>query len=212
MRRLAALFVVPALLPGCAMLRPPAQVIVEPTRDWRLIATNSDRDRLRDWRSAFVSGVQAARLSGHAAEVAREGVLLDPDAALGGGPIPSGTYRCRVIKLGAKTTGLLNYVAYPNFICRVRQERDVQGFAKLTGSQRQVGLIFPGDALRQVFLGTLVLGDEERAMQYGRDTERDVAGFIERIGANRWRLIMPKPHFESQIDVMELVPIQQELR
>ena len=39
----------------------------------------------------------------------------------------------------------------------------LQGFAKLTGSQRPVGLIFPGDALRQVFLGTLVLGDETRA-------------------------------------------------
>ena len=60
--------------------------------------------------------------------------------------------------------------------------------------------------LRQVFLGTLVLGDEARAMQYGRDTERDVAGFVERIGPSRWRLIMPRPHFESQIDVMELVP------
>ena len=82
----------------------------------------------------------------------------------------------------------------------------MQGFAKLTGSQRQVGLIFPGDAMRQVFLGTLVLGDEARAMQYGRDPERDVAGFVERIGPNRWRLIMPRPHFESQIDVMELVP------
>ena len=45
----------------------------------------------------------------------------------------------------------------------------LQRFAKLTGSQRYVGLIFPGDAMRQVFLGTLVLGDETRAMQYGQD-------------------------------------------
>jgi hypothetical protein len=57
-----------------------------------------------------------------------------------------------------------------------------------------------------VFLGTIVLGDEQRALQYGRDTERDVAGYVERIGADRWRLIMPRPHFESQMDVMELVP------
>jgi Domain of unknown function (DUF4893) len=61
--------------------------------------------------------------------------------------------------------------------------------------------------MRQVFLGTLVLGDERRAMQYGRDQERDVAGFVERIGPNRWRMLLPRPHFESQIDVMELVPI-----
>ena len=49
-------------------------------------------------------------------------------------------------------------------------------------------------------------GDEARAFQYGRDTQRDIAGFVERIGPNRWRLIMPRPHFESQMDVMELVP------
>jgi hypothetical protein len=43
-------------------------------------------------------------------------------------------------------------------------------------------------------------------MQYGVDKDRDVAGFVERIGPNRWRLVMPRPHFESIVDVMELVP------
>jgi hypothetical protein len=140
--------------------------------------------------------------------VEKEGVLLDPDAALGG-QIPDGTYRCRVIKLGARGAGLLNYVDYPWFSCRVSKDGELQDFAKLGGSQRQVGSLFPGDKLRQVFLGTLVLGDEVRAFQYGRDTERDVAGYVERIGPNRWRLIMPRPHFESVMDVMELVPTQQ---
>ena len=187
-------------------MRPSGAVISSPVRDWRQVATQDDRDRLSDWRGAFVSALAAARASGNAAEIAREGVLLQPDAALGGGPIPNGNYRCRVIKLGAKSAGLLDYVAYPAFACRIRQEKDVQGFAKLTGSQRPVGLVFPGDMMRQVFLGTLVLGDERRAMQYGRDEERDVAGFVERIGPNRWRLLMPRPHFESQIDVLELIP------
>ena len=82
----------------------------------------------------------------------------------------------------------------------------VQSFAKVNGSQRQVGTIFPNDPLRQVFLGTIALGDEQSAMQYGRDRERDVAGYVERVGPNRWRLIMPRPAFESVIDVMELVP------
>ena len=60
--------------------------------------------------------------------------------------------------------------------------------------------------MRQVFLGTLVLGDEREAMQYGQDQARDVAGYVERIGPNRWRLVMPSPAFESQTDVMELRP------
>ena len=193
-------------LAGCAQFQSSPGVVVQPTIDWRSMATLSDRDRLRDWRSAFVDGLRAARAAGHSADLEREGVLLEPDAALGGGPIPNGAYRCRVIKIGAKSEGMLNYIAYPAFDCRIQQAGHVQDFAKLTGSQRQVGSIFPGDALRQVFLGTLVLGDEARAMRYGRDTQRDVAGFVERIGPSRWRLIMPRPHFESQIDVMELVP------
>ena len=203
----AALLLLSFAVAACSALPPTGTVIPYAARDWRTVATEDDRGRLRDWRDAFVAGLKAAHAAGHSDAITREGALLEPDSALGGPPIPNGSYRCRVIKLGAKSPGLLDYVAYPPFACRIRQERDLQGFAKLTGSQRHVGLIFPGDAMRQVFLGTLVLGDEARAMQYGRDKERDVAGFVERIGPNRWRMLMPRPHFESQIDVMELVPI-----
>lgn len=189
-------------LAACA----PSQVVSTRATDWRAVATGADREKLREWRSAFVEGLSEARAAGHGAAIAGEGVLLDPDAALGGGPIPNGLYRCRVIKLGARSPGMLPYIAYPPFTCRVRQEHGLQGFAKLSGSQRQVGLIFPGDALRQVFLGTLILGDETRAMQYGSDPDRDVAAFVERIGEARWRMVIPRPAFESDTDVIELVP------
>lgn len=184
----------------------PKQIVTSNATDWRAAATGHDRERLRDWREAFVEAIAQARGSGHGGAIAAEGVLLEPDAALGGGPIPNGAYRCRVIKLGAKATGMLDYIAYPAFACRVRPDGNVQAFAKLTGSQRPVGRIFPGDALRQVFLGTLVLGDEQRAMQYGTDPDRDVAAFVERIGPGRWRMVMPRPAFESTLDVIELVP------
>lgn len=174
--------------------------------DWRRAATEEDRGRLRDWRTAFIKALTQARAAGHGAEIDREGALLRPDAATGPSPIPNGNYKCRVTKLGAKSPGLLDYIAYPAFDCRIRQERMLQGFAKLSGSQRQVGLIFPDSAIRQAFLGTLALGDEDRAMQYGSDPDRDVAGWIEKIGPNRWRMIMPYPKFESTMDVMELVP------
>lgn len=206
MTRASALLALGLCLASCAEFRPSGSVIPAPPNDWRAVATEGDRERLRDWRDAFVSGLRAARAAGHAGAIAREGALLEPDAALPGGPIPNGDYHCRVIKLGAKSPGLLDYVAYPAFDCRIRPQGELQHFAKLTGSQRPVGLIFPGDALRQLFLGTLVLGDEQRALQYGRDAERNVTGFVERIGPNRWRMLMPRPAFESQIDVLELVP------
>jgi hypothetical protein len=192
---------------GCNVIEQPQGMIPRWTTAWREVATDNDRERLRDWRATFVAALTAARKAGHSAEIAREGALLDPDSALGGGPIPNGMYRCRVIKLGAQASGNLDYVSYPGFTCRVAAERNLQQLDKLNGSQRYDGLIFSGDAVRQVFLGTLVLGDESRALQYSQDATRDVAGYVERIGADRWRLIMPKPHFESQLDVMELVPL-----
>ena len=201
MTRLAAVLICVALA-ACA----PKQVVATQSTDWRAAATSADREKLRDWRNAFVDGLTEARAAGHDREIAREGVLLDPDAALGGGPIPNGAYRCRVTKLGSQSPGMLAYVAYPAFSCRIQQQGHVQGFAKLTGSQRPVGLIFPGDALRQVFLGTMVLGDEVRAMEYGNDPDRDVAAFVERIGEGRWRMVVPSPAFESRTDVIELIP------
>lgn len=193
-------------LSGCAVLTGPRAIIASPGSEWRAIATGADRARLRDWRDAFVEALGKARAGGHAAAIAAEGALLDPDAALGAPRAPNGEYRCRVIKLGAKQPGLLDYVAYPAFTCRIRADGRHRGFSKVSGSQRPVGMIFPGTAMREVFLGTLVLGDESRAMQYGRDPDRDVAGFVERIGPTRWRMVLPRPAFESTLDVIELVP------
>lgn len=184
---------------GCATTQ-----AAPPVRSWQQVATPEDRIRLRDWRKAFTQALEQARAANHGAQIEREGALLDPDAAIGG-PIPNGDYRCRVIKVGAKSPGMLDYVGYPAFKCRIDNGK-TQHFTKLTGSQRHVGRIYPGDQLHQVFLGTMVLGDETQAYKYGRDPVRDVAGWVERIGENRWRLVLPYPHYESLLDVIELVP------
>jgi hypothetical protein len=174
--------------------------------DWRAIATAHDRERLREWRSAWIEGLRKARAAGFGPTITREGVLLAPDAAAEWRDIPDGDYRCRTIKIGAKSDGLLDYVAYPMFDCRVRREDGLVSFAKLTGSQRPIGHLLPTAGNRMIFLGTLQLGDETRALEYGRDRERDVAGIVERIGERRWRLVFPSPHFESMTDILELVP------
>lgn len=174
--------------------------------DWRQIATDSDRHRIRQWRSAWMKGLAQARVGGHAADVAREGVLLQPDAAAQWRDPPEGEYDCRVIKVGSRSGGTLDYVSYPSFTCRIRDEAGMMSFAKLTGSQRPLGMFLPGRGDRMIFLGTLQLGDERRALTYGRDRERDMVGVLERIGEGRWRLVFPYPHFESTIDVLELTP------
>lgn len=205
-----AILAAAAALTACASGTPPeitrSPTMPRATKAWRDIATAMDRDRLRGWRDTFIKAVSAARAAGHADEIAREGALLNPDAALARPAIPNGRYRCRVTKLGAKSEGLLDYIAYQAFACVVGRDGSLQRLDKLSGSQRYVGILFPNDAMRQVFLGTLVLGDELRAMQYGQDETRNVAGYVERIGDERWRLVMPQPHYESLTDVMELVP------
>jgi hypothetical protein len=186
------------LLAGCATAPRSAAILPVPTEN--------DRERLREWRSAFTSALAQAREGGHGEAIGREGALLEPDAALGGG-LPAGTYRCRVLKLGARQAGMLPFLTYPSFTCRVGATvGGVQSFNKQTGSQRHVGVIRPHDQLRSLFLGTLVLGDEQRAMPYGTDSERDLAGWVERVGERRWRIVLPSPRFESLTDVVELVP------
>jgi hypothetical protein len=204
--RPAIILCIAAATAACEVIEQPSGLIPQWTTAWREVISEGDRVRLRDWRKTFEEALTAARNAGREAEIAREGPLLDPDAALAGPGIPNGMYRCRVIKLGAKQPGNLDYVSYPGFTCQVRAERALQRLTKLSGSQRYVGVVFPGDAIRSVFLGTLVLGDERRAMQYRQDEQRDVAGYVERIGPSRWRLVMPQPRFESRLDVMELVP------
>lgn len=175
------------------------------TADWRSMATPADRARLRGWRDAWMSALPAANAA-DASKVRAQGALFNPDFALAGSMPPAGDYRCRVFKLGAKQTGLLDYVEYPYFACRIDDEGEVRSFYKQTGSQRPVGLLFADGDARAIFLGTLLLGDERAPLQYGQDAQRDMIGYVQRVGDERWRLVLPSPAFESQLDVIELIP------
>jgi hypothetical protein len=174
--------------------------------DWREVATEDDRNRLRHWRDTWTEALAQANRS-EAAAITAGGALFEPDTALPGAQPPPGDYACRTFKLGrAAQSGMLDYVAYPAFRCRISESGGRLHFTKLTGAQRPVGTIFPDNGRRMIFLGTLVLGDEARALRYSRDEERDMIGIIERVGDNRWRLVFPHPHYESLLDVIELTP------
>ena len=205
---LAMLAALPLPLAGCASDDDPLpEVAAAPVApDWRVVATPADRSRLREWRTAWTRALTAARTGGYASSLTVEGALLNPDAAIEWQAPPIGLYQCRTVKMGAKADGLLAYVSYPPFDCRIEVQNGLLRFTKLTGSQRPIGLIFPSPPNRMVFLGTLQLGDERLTFEYGRDRTRNLAAHVERIGERRWRLVFPYPHFESLIDIMEIVP------
>jgi hypothetical protein len=176
-----------------------------PNVGWRSVATEDDRERLKNWRDAWVEALRDVADGENAGEIASGGTLFEPDSALADVAPPPGDYSCRTIKLGAQPN-MLDYIAYPPFRCRIVAQGTRLRFIKLTGSQRPVGLLFPDNSRRMVFLGTLMLGDETRAIRYGFDRERNLAGHLERVGPNRWRIAFPYPHHESLLDVIELIP------
>jgi hypothetical protein len=199
------LFVLLALA-GCTRSR---EVVAPPNAErpndtWRSLVTDDDRSRVRKWRDAWTEALAQAQPAS-AAAIAREGPLLDPDTALPGARIPAGDYRCRTIKLGTQS-GHAAFTAYEPRLCRIGAEGTRLHFSVIDGPQRPLGTFFPDTARRMIFLGTLQLGDEALAYRYSRDRERDMVGLLERIGDRRWRLVLPHPHFESLLDVIELVP------
>jgi len=176
-----------------------------PNDNWRSLVTDDDRSRVRHWRDIWTEALAQAQPTS-AAAIGREGALLEPDAALPGARLPAGDYRCRTIKLGARTPGQAVFTVYEPRLCRIGAEGTRLHLTVLDGPQRPIGILFPDSGRRMIFLGTLQLGDEALAYRYSRDAERDMVGLVERIGDRRWRLVLPHPHFESLLDVIEIIP------
>jgi hypothetical protein len=206
-RRFALPLLALLALAGCTRSR---EVVAPPNAErpndaWRSLVTTDDRARIRTWRDAWTEALAQAQPA-YAGAIAGEGPLLDPDAALAGARLPAGDYRCRTIKLGAQSSGHAVFTIYEPRLCRIGAEGARLHLTILDGPQRPIGILFPDTSRRMIFLGTLQLGDEALAYRYSRDRERDMVGLLERIGDRRWRLVLPRPHFESLLDVIELVP------
>jgi len=176
--------------------------------DWRAVATPADVRLLDRLDQAWTQARAEAEASGFADEVQSLGTLADPAAGqVGRLQPPPGDYRCRSIRLGARDQGAggLAYSAYPAFRCRV--ELTPGGdliLQKTTGSQRTRGLLYPDSDRRLVYVGAQAWGDESGFPVYGARTERDQLGVFERIGPQRWRLVIPFPKQESKLEILEL--------
>lgn len=204
-----------ALLGGCATkpkLPPGVHPVVEvgaPSKAnaWKSVATAEDQDRVARLGLAWQEALADAKKT-NAADVRKEGSLLLPR---GGLPRPSptpGSYNCRLIKLGSVNGKSKPFESFKPFFCYVEVEDDLLTIVKQTGSQRPAGRLWEDDdPTRLVFLGSLALGNEDQPLAYGDDPKRNMAGVLERIGAFRWRLVIPWPQSTSKLDVFELTPV-----
>ena len=178
------------------------------TDNWRAVAHPEDASALGRLDEAWRMARASADAAGFADEVQSHGALVDPNAGLQGRlQPPPGDYRCRSVRMGVKGSVGLGYVAYPFFRCTV--ELTPGGdliLTKTTGSQRTRGLLYPDTDRRLVYVGAQAWGELEQGFpRYGQMRERDQVGVFERIGPNRWRLVIPFPKQEAQIDILELV-------
>lgn len=205
------------VLAGCATTPPPPPPPPPPSvpdapggavlSDWRGVITAADRDRYQRRDAAWTLALQQAKRQPGSGDLNSLGDLIDPGAARPSVTPPVGNYRCRTVKLGSQGgEGGLGYVVYGWFACRIEQTPAGLKFSKLTGSQRPSGLLFPENDRQMVFLGSMALASEPAARSYGLRPERDMVAVVERIGDRRWRLVIPWPANESNLDLIELVP------
>ena len=174
---------------------------------WKAVATAADQDRIARLGLAWQSALADAKKSS-AGEIAKEGKLLLPRSALPRPAPTPGSYNCRMIALGKATSKGKPYESFKPFFCYVEVEGDQLTIVKQTGSQRPAGRLWEDDdPTRYIFLGSLALGDEDQPLAYGDDPKRNMAGVFERIGAFRWRLVIPYPQGDAKLDVFELTPV-----
>ena len=193
--------------------RTAATVMVEPplkSDAWMQLATAADKSRIARLALAWQSALTDARPR-FAGEIRKEGVLLNPRAALPRPAPTPGSYNCRLIKLGKGTARAAAFERFQPFFCYVQVEGELLTIVKQTGSQRPAGRLWEDDQpQRLVFLGSLALGDEQQPLAYGDDPKRDMAGVLERIAPFKWRLVIPWPQSTSKLDVFELTPVAEQ--
>ena len=185
-------------------------MVVEPplkSEGWMQIATTADELRLSRLGLAWQQALADAK-PGFAGEIRKEGIVLEPRAALPRPAPTPGSYNCRLVKLGKANAMAVAFERFKPFFCYVQVEDDLLTIVKQTGSQRPAGRLWEDDKPdRLIFLGSLALGDLQQPLAYGDDPKRDMAGVLERIAPFRWRLVIPWPQGTSKLDVFELTPV-----
>lgn len=204
MSRIAiALCLVPAMLAGgCARHRigpaEAASATPEPEPAWRGAMAAADAARIdalaETWRGVWTLASRRATRA-----LMAEGPLLQADAALDHPALPPGSYRCRSIVV---TRDVVR--KSPPFFCYVGGERGGKvSFTKQTGTALPGGWLYPDAPRRYVFVGARQRRVGDNSIGYGDDASRNLVGVVERIGAFRWRLVLPGAEFQ----LYELTPV-----
>jgi hypothetical protein len=212
MRR-SARFVPLALLGLCACqtnaLRPadgrlPTVELEEPER-WRSDATPDDAKALDGLPALWSQALGEAR-GRYGRAVAGERALLAPDAALARAAPAPGPYRCRAIRLGARTAAARPWAVSRSGFCFVGVADGQLSFTSELPGDRIAGYLWDQkDDRRLVFLGAAAPPRARSAPAYGAAAGSDRVGVIERTGEFRYRLVLPARSGDARLIVIELL-------
>ena len=182
---------------------------------WQKLIREPDRKRLARLYSAWTRSLVEAKAGGSTEQLAALGPLVLPDGSVEGNFPAPGAYTCRTIKLGRRANGkgpLAAKNAPPLMLleqvpCSIGADENagVLTFIQAPGKQWLGGRLFPDDK-RLVFLGSLALAGETGVRRYGADPDRDQVGVLRPMGENRWRLELPWPNWQSNLEVIEITP------
>jgi hypothetical protein len=157
-----------------------------------------DKDRLARFEAIKEEALKEARAGGSAADLkVLEDVLAGQPLPVSGSFDPTGTWRCRTVKVG----GMLPLVVYPWFKCSITDDGSGWFMKKTTGSQMTQGRFYTESDTRLVYLGAgHVRGENPR--KYGEVAKEDQVAIMERLGENRLVLQFPAPQYESKFDLL----------
>lgn len=177
--------------------------------EWRHIASIPDQHLLDRLPALWEQALQSAERRRDRRVIAREGELLQPDAARDHPATPPGSYRCRLIRLQTPGRREPAVRTYRDFFCNVASDDEGHlAFAKQTGTELPSGWLYPDEGDRRwILIGAKQAEPGENEISYGDDPERDVIGVLERVSAFRWRLVVPQPGDGATLDIYELTPL-----
>jgi hypothetical protein len=174
---------------------------------WQDTASAFDANRLAKLSESKAKGLEEAEHGASPSDLASIHGVLDaaPGQASAGGL--TGTWRCRTIKLGGMTPDVI----YSWFRCRISDEGGALRFAKISGSQRMSGSLYPDQSGALVYLGASNVSNEPAHGYSGGGnsagaaaTPDDQIGLLVSTGPGSARLELPYPVQESTFDVIEL--------
>jgi len=186
-----------------------ASVKVESLPEWQKAVSLADLERLKGLGATWREALAEASKAGLKRAISAEGKLLEAGAGLPF-PVPSpGNYLCRIIRIGSVTARQRPFTTSKPDFCYVGvDEAGRLWIDKQTGPEQITGSLFVDDgAQRLIFLGARKIGGRQQAPAYGKGGGRDLAGVLERVGALRYRLTIPRAQAAAaKLELLELTP------